>query len=56
MAGRLVVVPTPIGNLDMELHTDSDQHVLMLAEARGVEVVEAPELPYSCIGLIRPAS
>jgi hypothetical protein len=35
---------------------DDLQHVLMLAEARGVEVVEAPDLPYSCIGLIRPAS
>ena len=29
-------------------------HVLLLAERRGVEVVEADDLPYSCVGLIRP--
>ena len=29
-------------------------HVLMLAEQRGVEVVEVPDLPFSCVGLIRP--
>lgn len=28
-------------------------HVLALAEARGVPVVPVPDLPYSCIGLIR---
>jgi hypothetical protein len=31
------------------------QHVLHLAEARGVPVVEHPDLPYSCVGLIKPA-
>jgi hypothetical protein len=31
------------------------QHVLVLAEARGVPVVEVPDLAYSCIGLIKPA-
>jgi len=30
-------------------------HVRMLAAARGVPVVEVPDLPYSCVGLIRPA-
>lgn len=29
-------------------------HVLLLAEQRGVDVVEVPDLPYSCVGLIRP--
>lgn len=29
-------------------------HVLHLAEQRGVEVVEVPDLPYSCVGLIHP--
>jgi len=29
-------------------------HVLLLAEQRGVEVVVVPDLPYSCVGLIRP--
>ncbi|GAA4264686.1 cysteine protease StiP family protein [Frondihabitans peucedani] len=29
-------------------------HVLLLAEQRGVEVVEVDELPYSCVGLIDP--
>ncbi|MCG2620713.1 phosphoribosyltransferase [Arthrobacter sp. I2-34] len=29
-------------------------HVLLLAEQRGVTVVEVPGLPYSCVGLIRP--
>lgn len=32
------------------------QHVLMLCAARGVEVVERDDLPYSCVGIIRPAS
>ncbi len=30
------------------------RHVRALADARGVPVVEVPELPYSCVGLIRP--
>ncbi|GAA4366581.1 phosphoribosyltransferase domain-containing protein [Paeniglutamicibacter cryotolerans] len=29
-------------------------HVLLLAEQRGVEILEVPRLPYSCVGLIRP--
>ncbi len=29
-------------------------HVLHLAEERGVEVLEVPGLPYSCVGLIHP--
>jgi hypothetical protein len=29
-------------------------HILLLAEQRGVEVVEVPDLPYSCVGLIHP--
>jgi hypothetical protein len=33
---------------------DDLQHVLMLAEARGVPVVERPDLTYSCVGIIRP--
>ncbi|MGK5169441.1 cysteine protease StiP family protein [Geodermatophilus sp. CPCC 205761] len=32
------------------------RHVRALAEARGVPVVEVPDLPYSCVGLIRPVS
>jgi hypothetical protein len=31
------------------------KHVLVLAEARGVPVVEVPDLAYSCVGLIKPA-
>jgi Phosphoribosyl transferase (PRTase)/PELOTA RNA binding domain len=31
------------------------RHVLLLAEARGVPTVERPDLPYSCVGLIKPA-
>ena len=30
------------------------QHVLLLARTRGVEVVEVPDLAYSCIGIVRP--
>lgn len=34
---------------------DADlQHVLVLAAQRGVPVEEVPDLPYSCVGLIRP--
>ncbi|GAA4683483.1 phosphoribosyltransferase domain-containing protein [Frondihabitans cladoniiphilus] len=33
---------------------DDVAHVLLLAEQRGVEVVEVPDLPYSCVGLIHP--
>lgn len=29
-------------------------HVLLLARQRGVDVVESPDLPYSCVGLIQP--
>ncbi|MBB2988497.1 phosphoribosyltransferase domain-containing protein [Terracoccus luteus] len=29
-------------------------HVLLLAQQRGVEVVEVPDLEYSCVGLIHP--
>ncbi len=29
-------------------------HVLLLAEQRGVEIVEVADLPYSCVGLIHP--
>ena len=32
------------------------EHVLMLAGARGVPVVERDDLPYTCVGLIRPAA
>lgn len=31
------------------------EHVRVLAAQRGVPVVERPDLPYTCIGLIRPA-
>ena len=30
-------------------------HVLLLAEQRGVTIEIVPDLPYSCVGLIRPA-
>lgn len=30
------------------------EHVLLLAQQRGVEVVEVSNLPYSCVGLIHP--
>jgi hypothetical protein len=29
-------------------------HVLLLAEARGVPVVDYPDMPYSCVGLVQP--
>jgi pyrimidine operon attenuation protein/uracil phosphoribosyltransferase len=32
------------------------QHILLLAAQRGVEVVEVPDLPYRCVGLIHPVS
>ncbi|HWJ08791.1 MAG TPA: RNA-binding protein, partial [Nocardioides sp.] len=41
---QVLVRPDRLGDL---------RHVIALAEARGVPVVEAPDLPYSCIGLIR---
>ncbi len=31
-------------------------HVLLLAQQRGVPVEEVPDLPYSCVGLIKPHS
>lgn len=42
---RVVVRPGREGEL---------RHVRLLAQARGVPVVEDPELPYSCVGIIRP--
>lgn len=33
---------------------DELAHVRLLAARRGVELVEVPDLPYSCVGLIRP--
>ncbi|MGY1700352.1 cysteine protease StiP family protein [Geodermatophilus sp. SYSU D00766] len=32
------------------------RHVVALARARGVPLVEVPDLPYSCVGLIRPVT
>ncbi|SNS85429.1 PELOTA RNA binding domain-containing protein [Geodermatophilus saharensis] len=32
------------------------RHVVALAQARGVPLVEVPGLPYSCVGLIRPVT
>ena len=33
---------------------DMLEHLLVLAKERGVDVVDYPDMPYSCIGLIRP--
>lgn len=33
---------------------DALAHVLLLAEARGVPVVDYPDMPYSCVGLVQP--
>ena len=33
---------------------DMLEHLLLLAKERGVEVVEYPDMPYSCVGLVRP--
>ena len=33
---------------------DDLRHVLLLAEARGVPVVDYPDMPYSCVGLVQP--
>jgi len=33
---------------------DMLDHVLLLAKERGVEVVDYPGMPYSCVGLVRP--
>lgn len=30
------------------------EHLLLLARERGVEVVDYPDMPYSCVGLVRP--
>jgi hypothetical protein len=33
---------------------DALRHVLMLAEARGVPVIDHADMPYSCVGLVQP--
>jgi Phosphoribosyl transferase (PRTase)/PELOTA RNA binding domain len=33
---------------------DMLDHLLLLAKERGVEVVDYPDMPYSCVGLVRP--
>ncbi len=33
---------------------DALEHLLLLAKERGVEVVDYPDMPYSCVGLVRP--
>ncbi|HEX5188114.1 MAG TPA: cysteine protease StiP family protein [Streptosporangiaceae bacterium] len=33
---------------------DPLEHLLLLAKERGVEVVDYPDMPYSCVGLVRP--
>jgi hypothetical protein len=33
---------------------DAVGHLLLLAKERGVEVVDYPDMPYSCVGLVRP--
>jgi hypothetical protein len=30
------------------------EHLLLLAKERDVEVADYPDMPYSCIGLVRP--
>ena len=30
------------------------EHLLLLAKERGVEVLDYPDMPYSCVGLVRP--
>ncbi len=42
---KILVRPDAVGELG---------HVLLLAQQRGVPVVEVPELAYSCVGLIHP--
>ncbi len=44
---RVLVRPDRAGDLE---------HVLLLAEQRGAPVEERADLPYSCVGLIRPLS
>jgi hypothetical protein len=34
--------------------SESVRHVLMLADERGVEIVVDRDLPYTCVGIIRP--
>ena len=29
------------------------QHILLLAQERGVQIIERPDLPYSCVGIIK---
>jgi hypothetical protein len=33
---------------------DMLEHLLLLAKERGVEVVDYPDMPYSCVGLVKP--
>jgi Phosphoribosyl transferase (PRTase)/PELOTA RNA binding domain len=35
---------------------DMLEHLLLLAKERGVDVVDYPDMPYSCVGLVRPAA
>ena len=33
---------------------DMLEHLLLLAKERGVEVMDYPDMPYSCVGLVKP--
>lgn len=51
---RVLLRRVPWKVLINPLATAELEHVLLLAEQRGVEIVEVPGLAYSCVGLIRP--
>ena len=31
-------------------------HLLLLAKERGVDVLDYPDMPYSCVGLVKPGA
>ncbi|NLV81236.1 MAG: cysteine protease StiP family protein [Rhodococcus sp.] len=50
---RVLLRRVPWMVLVRDEHADEHAHIRMLAAARGVPVVEVPELTYSCMGLIK---
>lgn len=51
---RVLLRRVPWAILINPARKDHLQHILLLAEERGVQLIERPELPYSCIGIIKP--
>jgi hypothetical protein len=53
---RVLLRRVPWAVLINPAKTEHLKHILMLAEERNVKIIERDDLPYSCVGIIKPAN